>query len=178
MSDDASEAGLPRDAPGEFDPHVLGPGLLPTPFTAEEIRAAAGAGKTIRLLVELPGGERFERVNRFTELDDDGATLSQWRLDGDGAVDGPVTSERVTWLELQEHAAFPAEHTTRGSEALELPIGRVECLRYEVEHGPDHSNVSRFWFALDHPGMPVRYEIPMPSGVVRTTVVAVDVEPA
>ncbi|MFF2272791.1 hypothetical protein ACFVTX_10990 [Agromyces sp. NPDC058136] len=172
MSDDEAATGFPSD-----DPHLLGPGLLPTPFTAAEIRAASGSGKTIRLEVELPDGDRFERVNRFTELDDEGATLSQWRLDGDGAVDGPVTSERVTWLELQEHAAFPAEHTTRGAEVLELPIGRVECVRFEVEHGEEHANASRFWFALEHPGMPVRYEIPMPSGVVRTTVVAIEVVP-
>ncbi|MFF2388434.1 hypothetical protein [Agromyces sp. NPDC058104] len=183
MSDEASGAGLARDAAGEpdragADPHVLGPGLLPTPFTAEEIRAAAGTGKTIRLLVELPGGERFERVNRFSDCDAEGATLEQWRLDAAGAVDGVVTTERVTWRELQEHAAFPAEHTRRTSATLALDdggLGTLDCLHYEARHGDgDASQPSRFWFALDHPGMPVRYEIPTPSGVMRTTVVAVE----
>ncbi|UOQ87649.1 hypothetical protein MUN74_10015 [Agromyces endophyticus] len=172
--DDAATADAGDEAPD--DPHLLGPGLLPTPFTADEIRAASGTGKTIRLVVDLPDGTSFERVNRFTDLDDEGATLSQWRLGVDGGVDGPVTSERVTWLELQEHAAFPAEHTTRETEVLDLAFGRVECLRYEVRHEPEHPGVARFWFALEHPGMPVRYEVPTPTGVVRTSVVSIDVD--
>lgn len=169
MSDEAVEA-----AEATNDPYVLGPGLLPTPFTADQIRSASEAGKIIRLLVELPGGERFARVNRFRDGDAEGATLEQWRLDAAGDVDGPVTSERVTWRELQEHASFPAEHTTRSNETIETPLGVLDCVHYESRHGDGHPLVSRFWFALDHPGMPVRYEIPTPSGVVRTTVTAIE----
>ncbi|MCD5345625.1 hypothetical protein PX701_00020 [Agromyces sp. H3Y2-19a] len=176
MSDDAAVAGLASDDPTASDPHVLGPGLLPTPFTADEIRAASGVGKLIRLLVELPGGERFERVNRFSGCDPEGATLEQWRLDAAGDVDGAVTNERVTWLELQEHAAFPADHTERTTEVIESPLGTLECLRYATRHGDAGSSVSVFWFAPGYPGMPVRYEVPTPSGVVRTTVVSVEVE--
>lgn len=173
MSDEAVEPG----SGVEGDPHLLGPGLLPTPFTAEEIRAASGTGKTIRLLVDLPDGARFERVNRFSDIDADGATLEQWRVDDAGQVDGVVTSERVTWRELQEHAAFPAEHATRSGTELETPMGVLDCLHYEVRHGDEPPQLSRFWFARDYPGMPVRYEIPTPSGVVRTTVTSIEVEP-
>ena len=49
MSDDAPDPSALPDSP---DPHVLGPGLLPTPFTADEIRVACGSGRTMRLLVE------------------------------------------------------------------------------------------------------------------------------
>ncbi|SFR66348.1 hypothetical protein SAMN05428970_0020 [Agromyces sp. CF514] len=176
MSDEAGSA-----AAGP-DPHVLGPGLLPTPFTADEIRAASGAGKTIGLVVELPSGERFERVNRFVDCDAEGATLEQWRLDAAGDVDGDVASGRVTWRDLQEHAAFPAEHTTRSGVTLELVLGgeavALDCLRYEVRHGVgDDVQVTRFWFALAYPGMPVRYEVPTPTGLARTTVTAIDVTP-
>lgn len=167
------------DAAAHPDPHVLGPGLLPTPFTAAEIRAASGRGKTIRILVEGPGDARYERVNRFTDCDDEGATLARWRLTAVGAeedaVDGEVSSGRVTWLELQWHAAFPADSTSLGDDVIELPIGRVACLRYETRETPD-APLERFWFAHDHPGMPVRYEVPTPDGVQRTTVVSVDVE--
>ncbi|GAA1958635.1 hypothetical protein [Agromyces allii] len=182
MSEEAAPSGA--DLEPASDPHLLGPGLLPTPFTAGEIRAASGSGKTIRLLVETPGGERFERVNRFVDLDDEGATLEQWRLDAAGDVDGEVTSERVTWRELQEHAAFPVEHATRSSVSLDLVLGGedalLDCLLYEVRQGHGDGGdpeVARFWFALDHPGMPVRYEIPTPEGVARTTVASVDVAP-
>lgn len=157
------------------DPHVLGPGLLPTPFTADEIRDATGTGKTIHILVEAPGGASFERVNRFTECDDEGATLERWRVTPEGGVDGEVASGRVTWLELQGHAAFPAERTTVGEETIDLAVGRVECLRYDTRDEAPDAPAETFWFARAFPGMPVRFEASTPAGVVRTTVLAVDV---
>jgi len=185
MTDDAVDPGaddVAAAAPAVPDPHVLGPGLLPTPFTADEIRAATGAGKTIRLLVEQPDGERFLRVNRFVAVDAEGATLEQWRVDAAGGVDGEVLSGQVTWHELQEHAAFPAELTTRSTATLEIALGdaaatSLDCLRYEVRDVDDGDQVTRFWFALAYPGMPVRYEIPTPAGVLRTTVTAIEVDP-
>ena len=163
------------------DPRVLGPGLLPTPFSADEIRDASGSGKLIRILVEQPDGERFERVNRFSDCDDEGATLERWLVAADGEVEGEVSSGRVTWRELQRHAAFPADRTTATEETVELPIGRVECLRYDTHDEESDSGDAvdaapkTFWFARDFPGMPVRYESPTPAGVVRTTVLSVDV---
>ena len=157
------------------DSHVLGPGLLPTPFTADEIRDATGTGKTIRILIEEPDGTRFERVNRFSDCDAEGATLERWRAILDGGVDGQVVSGRVTWLELQWHAAFPAERTTVAEETLELPMGRLECVRYDTREGDvTDAPVESFWFARAFPGMPVRFESPTPAGIVRTTVLSVD----
>jgi hypothetical protein len=157
------------------DPHVLGAGLLPTPFSADEIRAGCPEGRTIRLLVEPAQGEPFERVNRFVDCDESGATLERWRLGAEGGVDGEVERERTTWLDLQRHASFPADRATRSREAIELPIGRVECLRYDVRAAAHDAPVATFWFALDHPGMPVRYEQSAGAGVDRTTMVADEV---
>ena len=163
---DASDA-APKDPAAEPDPHVLGPGLLPTPFTADEIHAAARGGKTIRMLVEEPDGASHIRVNRFRDADDEGATLERWISGPTGIVQGEITSSRVTWRELQAHAAFPADLTTLSSETLELPIGRVECLRYEVRESSDAAPET-FWFAVNHPGMPVRYESRVDAGMQRT----------
>ncbi|WP_309128837.1 hypothetical protein [Microbacterium sp.] len=146
------------------DEHLLGPGLLPTPFTAAEIRAASRGGKTIHLLVESPDGTSFERVNRFRDGDDDGATLEQWTTDAPAAV----TSRRVTWRELQKHAAFPADATRMSTEVLDLPLGRLECLRYDRQ-AAEGEPPATFWFALAHPGMPVRFE----AGGQRTTVLSI-----
>ncbi|WP_260980409.1 hypothetical protein [Microbacterium paludicola] len=165
---DASDA-----APKDPDAHVLGPGLLPTPFTADEIRDAARGGKTIRMLDEEADGTRTLRVNRFREVDDDGALLERWTSGPTGIVDGEIERSRVTWRELQAHAAFPEDRTTLSSETLELPIGRVECLRYEVR-GPADAASETFWFATAHPGMPVRVETISDEGVTRTTVIAIE----
>jgi hypothetical protein len=155
------------------DPHVLGAGLLPTPFSADEIREGCPEGRTIRLLVEPAQGAPFERVNRFVDCDESGATLERWRLSADGSVDGEPERARTTWLDLQSHASFPADRATRSRETIELPIGRVECLRYDVRAAAhDDAPLATFWFALDHPGMPVRYEQPAGAGVDRTTMVS------
>lgn len=141
------------------DPRIIGPGLLPTPFTADEIREATGIGKTIRMRVDAPDGTATYRVNRFREADAEGATLDRW------AEDAPddVRSNRVTWRELQGHAAFDAATTSVSTEPLSIPLGEVNCLRYDTED-------ATFWFSLAHPGMPVQYE----SAGVRTTVVNVE----
>ncbi|MGW8482420.1 hypothetical protein ACWGJP_04735 [Microbacterium sp. NPDC055903] len=156
----------------DSDAHLLGPGLLPTPFTAGEIRGAARGGKTIRMLVEAPGEASLIRVNRFRDADDEGATLERWVSGPDRVVDGAVSRSRVTWRELQAHAAFDADRTVLSTQTLDLPIGRVECLKYEV-HGED-ARVETFWFSVMHPGMPVRYEVPVDGGVRRTTVIAIE----
>lgn len=148
----------------ETDDHLLGPGLLPTPFTAAEIRASSRGGKVIRLLVESADGGSHERLNRFRDGDDDGATLEQWRAD----APDEMTARRVTWRELQEHAAFPADSTQVSSEVIALPLGSLECLRYDTQPSEGEPGAT-FWFALAHPGMPVRYEI----GGQRTTVLSI-----
>jgi hypothetical protein len=147
------------------DPHVLGDGLLPTPFTAAEICEATGVGKTITLLVESPDGTTHERVNRFHTTDAEGATLDAWFAE----APDEVVSSRVTWRELQEHAAFPSDHTTVTEETLDLPLGRLECRRYDISDAPG-APVETYWFSPAHPGMPVRYEVPLDHGILRTTV--------
>lgn len=160
---------MPRPAyPGQVtetpDPHVIADGLLPTPFTAGEIRAALRGGAIIRIRTEFPDSRTEDRINRFREGDDEGATLDRWSTESPAEV----SSSRVTWRELQAHAAFPAEQTVVRADTLDdHPLGRVECLRYDVT---DSDGGAVFWFALAHPGMPVRYESTDTTGTTRTTV--------
>lgn len=112
------------------DPHVLGEGLLPTPFTADE----------------------------------------SWRVLPDGGR-ADVSSRRSTWLELQRHAAFPEDSTSVTQSTLELPLGTSACLVYTSDAG------ARFVFAIDLPGMPARYEIPVAGGGVEVTTMVADERP-
>ncbi|UJP09271.1 DUF3108 domain-containing protein [Microbacterium sp. KUDC0406] len=150
------------------DDHVLGPGLLPTPFTAAQIRDASRSGKEIRMLVEQADGTSSERLNRFHGADDEGATLDQWNAD----TPAEVSSRRVSWNELQEHAAFPIDSTTSSRETVDLPLGRLECLRYDTTGGQE---TATFWLSPAHPGMPVRYEFRTDAGTMRTTVLDIRV---
>ncbi len=155
---------------GAQDPHVLEPGHAPTPFTADEIRAGCPAGRTIRLRVEAAGEPPFLRVNRFTGCDEAGAVFERSRQSLDGSPVGELESDRVTWLDLQGHASFPAEVTSIAAERIETEIGELDCLRYTVRDGATYEV---FWFASNLPGMPVRY-LTRTDGQVVVTVSVVD----
>jgi hypothetical protein len=150
---------------GTPDAHVLEPGHAPTPFTADEIRAGCPAGRTIRLRVDAPGEPPFLRVNRFTECDEAGAVFERSRQSLDGSPVGEPEAQRVTWLQLQQHASFPAEVTTIAAERIATAIGERDCLRYTVRDGPTEE---LFWFAMDLPGMPVQVHTRIDDEVVAT----------
>ncbi len=148
------------------DPHVLGPDLAPTPFTADEIRAGCPDGHRAARAHAAGRQDDLPR-DTFGAADEDGCELTQVVTDASGTpVDEPRVS-RVTWSELQSHAAFPAAATTVARERIPLAVGERECLRYDVRRG---GGTSTFWFALDHPGMPLRYE----SAGAAVEVVAID----
>lgn len=152
------------------DPHVLAPGTLPTPFTADEIREGSTVGKTIRLLIEMEGQEPIVRVNRWIECDGNGATVEQTRFSSAGEQLGPPEIDRSTWLELQTHASFRADITTMGRERIETPLGLLDCIRYTVVDGPA---VDTFWFWPSAPGMPVKYTS-AESGRVTSSVTVIE----
>ena len=135
------------------DPHVLGPDLLPTPFTAEEIREGCPAGRLTRVRVEPADGPPYERVNRFVDCDEEGATIERSSFGADGEPTGAPQLARTTWAGFQSHAAFPRARTTVADDVIETPLGRLDCLRYTVLDGSD---TDTFWFATSLPGMPVR----------------------
>jgi len=138
----------------DADPHQLLPDHLPTPFTASEIRAGCPAGRTLRYLTERAGQEPSIRVTRYVAVDPEGTTQESWLESEDGVVVGKPEPERSTWLELQQHASFPAAITERNEETIEIPAGRFDCLRYTRT---DELGTWRFWFARDLPGQPVRF---------------------
>lgn len=142
------------------DPHVLAPGLAPTPFTAAEIRAGCPAGRVS--IVRTPNGLGSIR---FASDDEEGAWIEDTPLDSSGRPAGPVERERSTWVELQEHAAFPVEGTTIERAELSGPLGTLPCVRYTVRRG---EAVLVFWFAVDLPGMPIRVERTVGGGTTVT----------
>ena len=134
----------------ETDPHILAPGLAPTPFTAAEIRVGCPVGR-VSIVRTADGLGSI----RFASDDPEGAWIEDTPLDESGAAIGPVERGRSTWLELQEHAAFPVESTAIERVELAGPLGTLACLRYTVQRG---EAVLVFWVAVDLPGMPIRVE--------------------
>ena len=137
------------------DPHLLHRDHLPTPFTADEIRAGCQPGRTIRLLVVEPNAAPKVRVTRFVSADANGAEQDSWEETPDGTPLTVPQRGRSMWLDLQRHASFPAATTERTEEEIEIPAGRFDCLRYTNDEG---EAVRTFWFARSVPGMPLRFE--------------------
>lgn len=152
------------------DPHVLQSGHAPTPFAADEIRAGCPAGRVIRMRVDAGGEAPFLRVRWFAACDAAGAVLVRSRQSLDGSPVGEPEAGRVTWLDLQAHASFPADATTIEPERIETAIGVLDCLRYTVRDG---ATEEVFWFAADLPGMPIQIHT-RTDGEVVTTVSVVD----
>ena len=153
------------------DDHVLSPDTAPTPFSASEIRAGCPAGRTVVVRVEDSNGVRHRR-SRFAAVTAEGATYERADCDADGVAVGDVVTARLTWLDLQRHASFPADVTTRDKVTLGLPLGVEDCLRYVVRDGAE---TTTFWFSTRRPGMPVKVTSQRGEHVLATTVMVSDV---
>lgn len=160
----------------EPDPHLLDPQHLPTPFSADEIRAASPDGRTQVVRVEPAGAPAATRRIAYTEAGAEGAVQVRTPLDADGGPAGEPVREAVGWVDLQAHASFPADRTVRERVRLEHPLGDLDCLRYTVTDG---DAVDHYWFDLARPGMPVLVESRRGADLVLAmTVLSDEVAPA
>ncbi len=138
----------------EAKTRVMQVGHAPTPYSADEIRLGCPAGRSIRLRVETAVEPTYIQHIRFTETDETGATQDLWRTSPDGEPRGGTDTVYSTWEELQKHASFDAETTSIDDDRIEIPAGVFDCLRYTVGRG---AFTHVFWFAVDLPGMPVKF---------------------
>ena len=104
-------------------------------------------------------------MTSHVECDESGATLERSALAPDGSLLAEPEEDPVTWLDLQGHASFPADDTTIEPDRIEPPLGQLDCLRYTVRDG---ANENVFWFATDHPEMPIRFLSRAGGNVVMT----------
>ena len=135
----------------------LQPDHSPTPFSAEAIREASPAGHTIRHVVEVTGQPAIRSVTVFLEGDMETARFRFYNEDAAGNRLGEPQVGEAKWLDLQRHASFPAEHTSIASASVTLAAGSFECWLYTVTgEAAEQTTESRFWFAQDLPGPPVK----------------------
>lgn len=138
------------------------PETAPTPYTADEIRAALPPGSRIVLRREMQGLPTVHSTMTFRAADDPEreTRLVVHTTTPDGMEVAPPDEGTVSWEELRDHAAFPAAATERAEGRIEVPAGGFDCMLYTVrtmEQGAP--TVSRYWFAKDLPGPPVLLEV-------------------
>lgn len=127
---------------------------LPTPFTADQIRAAMPAGTCVTLRIDPPPDQPavtvLWRVEEATPTHMVGLTTAQL----DGAAWSEPEPVRARWTSLQRHARFDVRRTTRARATFDTALGAFDGWRYEVRQSD--GTVDVFEFADAMPGPPVR----------------------
>lgn len=148
--------------------------IAPPPFTAAQIRDATRVGRTYRFRVESAGEPLVVLQLRFTAVDETGSTRTREAFDEQGNALKPAETIHETWAELQAHASWPAESTTRDEAEIDVPAGHFRGPHYvSTETKEGATTITRAWFAGSLPGAPVRLE--MESGgqiVMRMTLLS------
>ena len=142
--------------------------IAPVPFPAALIRAHTSDGRTYLFRIEEAGKPAMLERMRFTDVDDDGATLSEiaWPADGP-APEAAGEAAHVTWDALEHHGHYPRAATTIVMSSTDVPAGHFDCRLYTVA---GDGSVTRAWFADALPGAPVRLEVSGGGAVVMSMV--------
>lgn len=134
-----------------------GEGFLPTPYSAEEIRAHCEPGRTMVFRLESVGEPIGHQVFHFTHDQDGASVFEAWQENGGREPVSEVYSDTPDWTELQGHASFVAARTTVEPAEATTPLGTLPCWLYTVRDEAK-DEVQRFWFATERPGPPVLVE--------------------
>jgi len=131
----------------------LVPALLDRPFTAEQIRDEWVEGFQLRVRRWTADAEIVERWT-VVRTDADGVDIESVVLDQSGSVAGETNVQTSSWVQLRDHASFPADRATREAVSRETPLGELQGWLYSVTDGKS-GTVTEFFFAEALPGAPV-----------------------
>jgi hypothetical protein len=126
---------------------------LPRPFSADEIRDEWIVGFQLKLRRVMRGTESVERWT-VVSADSDVVEIESVALDDDGNVLGEASLARSTWVELRDHATFPAARAEREEATRSTTLGTLDGWVYSVQED-DEGTVSEFFFAKNFPGAPI-----------------------
>lgn len=129
------------------------PAVLDPPFTADQIRDEWIEGFRLRVRRWTPTAELFE-VWTVLRSDADGVDIESKAMDPSGALVGESRVQESTWVELRDHASFPADRAVRELVSRETPLGEFQGWLYTVSD-PAGGAVTEFFFVETMPGAPV-----------------------
>jgi hypothetical protein len=117
------------------------------------------APRSLRLLMQHSFPEDT-RVERWTVVaaDEEGVDIEKATIADDGSVVGEPSVVRSTWVELRDHASFPAAFSSREWASRTTMLGEFEGWLYRVAE-PDAATVQEFFFVPSLPGAPVQMRI-------------------
>ena len=132
------------------------PSLLRRPFTADEIRDEWIEGFRLLIRRTTPEGTSVERWTVLS-ADDEGAEIEYVTLDQDNNVSESAV-RTATWVELRDHASFPAATATREWITRSTGLGTYDGWLYRVSDD-DGASVEEFFFVPSLAGAPIQMKI-------------------
>lgn len=154
----SSAAPAPAAAPAEAAAPAA-ESWAPRPFGADALRGAMTVGTEIRYRIEAAGKPTVIEHWTVTAADSDGCTIRSRTLSEDGAKVLGEQTGTSRWTELEQHASFPAELTSRTGSSIEVAAGKFDTWLYEVRPGKPGEPTKRLHFARTLPGPPVWMEL-------------------
>lgn len=143
------------------------PTLLVRPFSADQIAGAMPVGSVIDLEQATPMGRGKLRWT-VVEADAEGCVIEFTALDADGTPIGLPERRRQGWIELRDHASFPAATSTVEDDRRLTPLGLIEGRLYTTT---DEAKgvTSRMFFSPMYPGPPLWVELTRGGALISTT---------
>ena len=158
------ERATPAEVPSEAEIVAGEPAILERPFTADEIRAEWVPG--LRILMRRSYPERSV-VERWTVVaaDEEGVDIEYATVSDQLEIEGEPNTKRSTWVELRDHASFPAATASREWINRTTLLGELDGWLYRVADD-NKATVEEYFFAASLPGVPVQMKIFDGEGVV------------
>jgi len=149
--------------------------MMPTPYTAREIRDANPPGTQLAYRVEEADADPIRRIMKFLKSESGNAVLETLTLRVTGEPIGFPQRSEATWEELRDHALFPADGTTRTRSKVTVPAGEFDTWLYTVTASQAGvTSTTLFHFADDRPGPPVLLESRLGDRVVSRMILTGD----
>jgi hypothetical protein len=150
-----TSAGIALTAAARAEPPAPAPAMLPTPYTAEQIREAWQPGFSVEMRTREAGVDSSQRMTVLSATAE-AATIRVETLDASGAPSAPASESSAKWSELREHALFEASRATRERAECRSPLGAMPGWRYQTHAA--NGDALAMCFADATPGPPVEYE--------------------
>ena len=141
------------------------PAELAMPYTAEQIRDAWVEGLTLQMVNQTKFGKQYQRWT-VVRADDEGADIEYLDTDESGKPIGEPQIRPSLWIQLRDHARFPADRCTRTEVTRTTPLGEQKGWSYTLTDEPN-GVVTEFFFAHETPGAPVSMVVRQHGAVVQ-----------
>lgn len=129
--------------------------FLETPYTAEQLKKACTAERTLTYKQTADGKSRTLTL-RFEKPDDKGCLLVATATPEPGEGEKEEEKDQATWEDLRDHAKFEKSKATRSEGKVTVPAGTMDCFIYTVR---EDTIVTTLWFSKENAGPPVKEEV-------------------